>query len=114
MYSGEWKADISWSVALCGSCSDWKSRSTYETVHASVETVIHDELVRHLHSERFHRVLLSVVKRSDFVVVKVGDSAFRHKLKIYFKSLSLTIKGAGTAKYSVAVFRGRTAETPCD
>jgi len=62
MYSGEWKADISWSVALWGSFSDLVIQSTYEAVHASVEAIVHDELVRHLHSERFHRVLLSVVK----------------------------------------------------
>jgi hypothetical protein len=75
MYSGEWKACISWSVALWGNLKTHKimenSETTYEDVHASVEAIVNNELMSHFYAERLHRVLWRIVVRTDLVVVEV-------------------------------------------
>ncbi len=62
---------------ICGSM--WKLIeihivATYITIHSSVESIINDELVRHFNPERFHRVLLAIIVRPNFIVIKVRYS----------------------------------------
>ena len=52
---------------------------SYVYVHPSVETIVNDELMRHLYSEGLHRMFLPVVKAAHLVVVKVRYSFLRHK-----------------------------------
>ena len=52
-----------------------RKRATHTHTHlqAAVEAVAHDELVRHAHAVRLHRVAHAVVKVAEVAVVKVGD-----------------------------------------